>query len=228
MADAAQEENPGFQFLTIFMMIMVLFIMLNPELRIGLGEALGTILNPAVGFDGKYPVITLLLAGLLMTVITTLLRHKFTKWIDMAKSQHKMKHFQKEFKEARLSGNQLKINRLTDIQKGLMKEQMQTSNTQMRLMPITMIVVIPIFAWIGWSFIENTVSNMTFSVPWAFNVSLLGRGPVFGVMPLWIFIYSLVSIPFGQVFQKTLKYFDFKKRLEVLEWSDNGAEGGSE
>jgi uncharacterized membrane protein (DUF106 family) len=216
MAEAQQEDSPGFQGATIIMMMLVLFIILNPGLRLALGSALGVVFDPLIGFDGKYPVMTLLCAGLIMTVFTTLVRHRFTKWTDMAKSQHRMKHFNKEFKEARISGNQLKINKLTEVQKSLMKEQMATSNTQMKLMPITMIVVIPIFGWI-WVYIAGSLINTSFSAPWAFNVSLLGRGPFLGIMPLWIFVYSLISIPVGQMFQKTLKYVEFKKRLEDLE-----------
>jgi uncharacterized membrane protein (DUF106 family) len=56
------------------------------------------------------------------------------------------------------------------------------------------------------------VVSTTFSVPWSFNNDLNG----IYVLPSWILLYSLVSLPFGQVLMRTLRYFSFKKRLDQL------------
>jgi hypothetical protein len=37
------------------------------------------------------------------------------------------------------------------------------------------------------------------------------------VLPNWVLLYSLASIPFGQVLARALRWMDFKKRLVEIE-----------
>ena len=36
------------------------------------------------------------------------------------------------------------------------------------------------------------------------------------LFPDWVLVYTLVSIPFGQVLSRALRYFSFSKRLKEL------------
>jgi len=97
----------------------------------------------------------------------------------------------------------------------MMAQSMKASQTQMKLMPVTMLVVIPIFAWLAnFIYIDiSTTSSLSFSVPWAFDANLKASN----VLPNWIILYSLLTLPFGQVLTRILKYFSFRKRLRMLE-----------
>ncbi len=79
-------------------------------------------------------------------------------------------------------------------------------------MPVTMIVIIPIFAWLA-NFVYMDLGSTMFSVPWEFNANMRNSN----VLPNWVLLYSLVTLPFGQVLQRVLKVFSFRKRLKNLE-----------
>jgi len=89
---------------------------------------------------------------------------------------------------------------------------MQASQTQLKLMPITMLVIIPIFAWLA-NFVYLDLESTLFSVPWALEANMRNSN----VLPNWILLYSLLTLPFGQVLTRALKYFSFSKRLRSLE-----------
>jgi uncharacterized membrane protein (DUF106 family) len=92
----------------------------------------------------------------------------------------------------------------------ILQKSMSVTSSQLKLMPITLIIVIPIFAWLS-VFMSRVVST-AFSVPWAFNADLSAAV----VLPAWILLYSLISLPFGQFLMRTLRYFSFRKRLNQL------------
>ena len=85
--------------------------------------------------------------------------------------------------------------------------------SQFKLMPVTMIVIIPIFAWLA-NFVYLDLSSTIFSVPWEFNADMENQS----VLPNWILLYSLVTLPFGQVLQRVLKLFSFRRKLRELEY----------
>ena len=69
------EQQPpamGGMFLTMFLM---LYIIINPGLRVTMGEVAETLLEPRIGFDSAYPAVTILLAGMVMIGGTTIIRH---------------------------------------------------------------------------------------------------------------------------------------------------------
>jgi len=37
------------------------------------------------------------------------------------------------------------------------------------------------------------------------------------VLPHWILLYTLISIPFGQALSRTFRYFEFKKKLRMMD-----------
>ena len=204
----------GSSFLLIMMFVFVMMIMFDNNLRMATAEMVGYVLDPLIGFNGTYPILTLLCAGIVMTGISTLLRHFNTDWVETARSQKIMGVFNKELRKAQMNQNANKIKKLKEIQPEMMKGQLKTSKSQMKLMPVTMLIVIPIFAWLGWFFIPGLSSKMI-SVPWAFNVSLSGTT----VLWHWILLYSMFSIPFQQVLQASLKLFTFKRKLGALEFT---------
>ncbi|UCE81396.1 MAG: hypothetical protein JSV94_02990, partial [Methanobacteriota archaeon] len=78
--------------------------------------------------------------------------------------------------------------------------------------PVTMIVIIPIFAWLA-NFVYLDISSVIFSVPWEFNASMKNSN----ILPNWVLLYSLVTLPFGQILQRVLKFFSFSRKLRELE-----------
>lgn len=201
---AAQKQQSSLLFFVVLMFSML--ILFNQNLRTSMGNAVGMVFFPLLGFGYRFPVLTIFLAGSVVIIISALVRHFTTDWIEMAKNQEILSKFQKEYKEARLSNNKYMIKKLEKMQPKLMQKQGEMSSKQMKIMPITLIIFIPIFTWI-WDFLTGT-THYYFDVPWAIHVNCLDKYLIF---PNWILLYMLLSIPLTQVIQYLLK---------VLSWSE--------
>ncbi len=196
--------------ITIFIFVLAIFVLFDPTLRDALGKIVGYGLNPLVGFNGAYPVLTLVITGVFMAVLTIVVRHFFTDYVAQAESQKIVGAFNKELRQARKDNNTFKLKKLLEMQPKILQKSMAQSTTQLKLMPVTMIIIIPIFAWI--SVFINASPSTLFAVPWAFNADLNASY----LFPTWVLLYSLISIPAGQVVARGLRYFSFKKRLDAL------------
>ncbi len=205
---------------TLLMVFLVLMILFDPNLRALMGLAVGSVLEPVIGFNGNYPVLTVVIAGSLMVALTTLVRHFTTDWLNMARTQAYMRHFQKEFSTARKENNTFRLKALQDKQPEVMAKQQEMSTKQLKTMPLTMIIVIPLFAWL-YEFVA-ALDYWFYSVPWNPTIDMFGRnGIIFGssLFPHWILLYMVVSIPFGALLQKAMKFLSWKER-----WQDRHPE----
>ena len=82
-------------FILIFLGFITVFIMFNMELRLQIAGWIGVVLTPLIGFDHKYPVITFLLAGMILVAISSTIRHFQTDWLEMARNQKQIKTINK-------------------------------------------------------------------------------------------------------------------------------------
>jgi len=196
---------------TMLVFMFALFIMFDQNTRSFLGEVVGYVLMPLIGFDSQMPVLTLVLAGLLMVTFSFTMRAFFTDNVEMARNQKVMAAFNQELRQARMENNLYKIKKLTEHQQVIMSKSMDMSTQQLKLMPATMIFIIPIFAWV--SVFVTGLAAPVISVPWSFNVDLNGST----VLPHWILLYTMISIPFGQVLSRTFRFFQFRNKLAAME-----------
>ena len=198
----------------ITMAIIVVVMMFNKEV--------GGALNVVFQFIALYesPVLTLIIAGIIMTSMSMIVRSFMTDTVKQQRSQSEMKAFQAELRKARIENNLYKIKKLSDQQQAMMAKSMEGTGAMMKTMPITMLIVIPIFAWVRY-FIDHLVTegyNTVINIPWGLvdlNSSIL-------FLPSWILIYTLISIPFGQLVSRLIRTYLFKKRLKELEAGGNG------
>lgn len=185
-------------------MLFMFYIILNEDLRNGMGFLAADILEPAIGFDHKYPILTFLLAGVLMISITTVIRHILIDWEKVADIQTKMAAYNKEIGEARRSGNNARINKLMALQPQVMVLQSEMMSNQMRPMMFTMLIAMPIIFWLCFgegNFVER-MDHKVLSLPWEPNYSLTDK---LWFLPHSILVYSALSLPFGQVLLRGLK-----------------------
>ena len=211
----------GGQMILLMALMFAMFILFDPGIRRSLGEIVGVGLAPLVGFGGHLPILTLLFTGLITSIFTITVRQLFTDWVGQARNARIASAFQKELREARTSNNTYKLKKLTEIQPQMMSQQLKASQTQFKLMPITMIVIVPTFAWLA-NFVYFDLDSTIFSVPWELNASMKASN----VLPNWILLYSLLTLPFGQVLTRTLKYISFTRRLR--KYDESKASGSAE
>ncbi len=205
---ARPARKPG-SFLNILLFVLMFYVLLNEDIRTGMGDFIDTALGPAIGFGGQYPVLTVMIAGTLMVLLTTAVRHFTTDWLEMAKSQAYMREFQREFAAARKENNTYRLKKLTEKQPEVMQKQAEMSSKQLKTMPYTMIIVVPLFAWLL-HFLTTSVDYTFYSNPWNPTVDMFGTN----VFPNWILLYMTLSIPVGALVQKSMKFLSWKNRWQ--------------
>ena len=209
-----QDSGDGSQCLMAGMFIITIMVMLDKDLRSQLGDWIDPYMSGLVGFDGMYPILTLLITGVTMALFSTLVRNYFIDWVSMAKNQKFGSALNKELREATTGNNTYKMKKLKEVQQAHAQKQLMDSTSQMKPMVFTMIIIISVFTWL-WIFVANAPFQF-YSVPWNAKVFFFQKGPA-GFMPYWIWVYSVLSIPFGQMFQHMTKALSYKNRINHLE-----------
>ena len=203
------------RFLMIFSGLMAAYAFIDPNVGLGFASVAGVVLFPLIGFGGAYPTLTILLAGLLTTTISSIIRDHYTNWVKQARTQSIMRAWQRERMEAMRKGQQTRLKNLMEAQKGFQKDQMELMSTPYKSMMWTFFLFIVLFTWLR-LFVDVTLSNLGnqwIAVPWSSHVYLLNPGYV---LPVWVLLYSLLAIPFGQIITRVLKYVRFQRRLEAM------------
>lgn len=209
---AQQEEmNPcggPMGFITIFVMMFVVMIMFDPSMGEAIVGLMDGVMTP-IKFGDQHPIWTIVLSGLILVVITTIIRHKFTDWFEMAKTQKIQSEFNKELREATMSRNELRARKLQEKQPEILKLTNQLMMGNMKTMVFTMLFAILIWRWL-YSYLE-TLDVTTVSLPWEPHFPITNRLACFVPFPYWILIYFVVSVPIGQVLINVFKVMEFSK-----------------
>ncbi len=203
------------RFIMIFLGLLAIYAIISPDVGIGFASYADKALAPAIGFGGAYPTLTILLAGILTTTISSVIRDHYTNWVKMARTQKVMASWRREQMEAmRKEGQTTKLAKLKEAQQGFLKDTMEMQTTPLKSMAWTLFLFIVIFTWLR-LFVDVTLSNLGnqwIAVPWSDHVFLNSAY----LFPSWVLLYSLLAIPFGQIVTRVLKYVRFRRRLEGL------------
>jgi len=208
-------------FVMIMVMMIMMFIIFDPDLRFAIAFGLDPIFSPIFGFDGRFPVLTLLIAAVFLIAISTSIRHFMTDWIGLARAQERMSAYQKEVREATLANDQLKMKKLQELQPEIMQMQSMTMINSLKPAIFTMIIFVVVFPWLWAVYIENlsdppAVATVTlpWTAKWAIDTPLSICGPYGGY---WIILYFILSLPFGLLFQHGLKMISYSRKIQHSE-----------
>jgi uncharacterized membrane protein (DUF106 family) len=196
----------------IFLGLLAIWAIFDPQLSQAFGSIAGAVLYPVIGFNGAAPVITILIAGLLTTSISSILRHHYTDWIKMMRFQRTTAALRKEQMDAMRKGNQSQVSKFREIQQELMRKNMDIQSAPLKSMAWTFFLFIVIFTWLRF-FVDQVlgqIGNQFFAVPWSPRVFMEAAF----VLPSWILLYSLLALPFGQIMARVLKYIRFRRVLQ--------------
>jgi uncharacterized membrane protein (DUF106 family) len=202
------------RFIMIFLGLLAIYAIISPEVGVGFASIANIMLFPVIGFGGALPTVTILLAGILTTTISSVIRDHYTNWVKMARTQKVMGAWRKEQMEAMRKGQTTRLAKLKEAQQGFMKDTMEMQTTPLKSMAWTLFLFIVIFTWLR-LFVDvvlNNLGNQWIAVPWSNHVYL---NSVY-VLPSWVLLYSLLAIPFGQIITRVLKYIRFRRRLEAM------------
>ncbi len=198
----------------IGMMIALVIMMVVMMFRDPIGSALNVVFK-YIDFGGEWPVFTLIIAGIIMITISTVIRGFISEPIEQAKVQQEQSSFNAELRQSRRENNLFKLKKLQEQQPQMMAKSMKSSTDQMKVMPITMVVILPVYAWIYY-FVSHTVdpADLVINMPWGL---LNLEDALMGFLPYWIIIYTMISLPIGQLENRFVRYYLLKKRLSELD-----------
>lgn len=202
MDNKAQGSN-----LLLMMVLLMIMFFIMPTFGPILGYYFGLVLEPLIGFDGIYPVLTLFFAGIIVVTLSSTLTNFFTDWKKMGEAQEASKAFQKEITKARKEGNTNRVNKLMKMQPEIMRRQTEASGGMMKPMVFLIIFIWPIFMWLR-AFLSG-LPHYYMTVPWANNVSFFSYPFNFG--QVWLWLYLIFSMVIGQMLRQGLK---------LISWSD--------
>jgi len=201
---------PEFKFSTmvyIFLGVMTIFMIFDNTMRMSCGMVMGTFLQPLIGFNGEYPHLTFLAAGAITGVISITVRQFTMDPIETAKIQKDMRWVNQYRMDAIKNKSPAKLKKAQEIQIRYAEANFKMMKQNLKGMVVTMVIVISVFAWL-YMFLIGSVRYPVISVPWSSDVPLMQST----VLPHWILLYSLVTLPVSQIYQKVLKYIYFSKK----------------
>ena len=84
----------------LFIMLLVVFIFGDPGIRSWIEVTFNSALYPIIGFEGNFPIITIVLAGTIVVFLSSFFHNLFTDYKKMGEAQEIMKAYQAEMKKA--------------------------------------------------------------------------------------------------------------------------------
>jgi uncharacterized membrane protein (DUF106 family) len=199
------DEDKAQGSMLLYLLIMIMMILIMQMFGPLLSSAVGSVLEPLIGFNGKYPVMTLFLAGFIVVLASSLLTNFFTDWVKMGESQEITKAFQRELSDARKKGDTNRINKLMKFQPEILRRQSEASAGSMKPTIILLLFIFPIFLWLRVFF--SGLTYYYFTVPWASTVSLFTSV----IWQSWLWLYLMFSMVVGHLLRQSFKWVTWSR-----------------
>ncbi|MDD1655563.1 MAG: EMC3/TMCO1 family protein [Methanomicrobiales archaeon] len=170
-----------------------------PLMRNAIGAGMDAPLGPLLAAGVPFYVVILILSA--FTGIATSLIQKYT--IDYEKTQEvqaRAKEFQREYREAQLSGDEKRIKKLEVKRDRMMAEQLEMSRQQFKPMGYIMVISIPIFLWLLYRLPLLSDSMIVFPY---LGAKTLSEAAIW-IIPTWILWYMICSLALSQVIRKAM------------------------
>jgi uncharacterized membrane protein (DUF106 family) len=194
----------------MLLLMLLLFVMIlifgDANIRNVIALSLNSAFAPLIGFGGANPLLTIVLAGVIVVFLSSFFTHLFTNWKAMGQAQEASKAFNKEITKARKEGNTNRIQKLMKMQPQIMRMTTQSSGGMMKSMFFLFIFIAPIFIWLTY-FLGSMIYYSYFTVPWANGISLFDRASY--IMSNWFFLYMIFSFLAGQLIRQGFKWISW-------------------
>jgi len=177
-------------------------------IRTGVGASIDLVFGPFVtSFGIPFFAFIMILSGI--TGLYSSLIQKYTiDYERMQRVQKKMKEFQRQYREAQLSGDEKKLKKLEVKKNQMMQEQLEMSRKQFQPMSYIMLLTVPIFFWLLYRLPSYDPASFVPSINNAIAMPFLGINALteaaLGPVPTWILWYMICSLTLSQVIRKSL------------------------
>lgn len=212
----AQRKALRFQMIYLLISFGMLILISNETVRTTIGTSANVLLGPVIGFNFLYPILTTVLAGIIIGLITSIPRYFFTDWIRMGRMQLHTRAFSKAIREAYRNNERTKIQKLRKKQMEVSMETQQISMNTMKPLMVMTIFTFLIFMWL-YIFVQDLQYELV-SFPWASGPNAVNIATArISLLPGWVFIEMLASLTVSYFVTMVLKWFDFTRRLNKFQ-----------
>ncbi|WP_337860244.1 EMC3/TMCO1 family protein [Ferroplasma sp.] len=201
------------EFVFMFAGLGLIFIISDPSIRNPIGHYLNYVFMPVLGFNYELPVLTLMLTGIILGLISSIPRYFFTDWLKMGKTQMISRAYQKAMREAYKSGDRAKQQKLQKLSMQRQMDQAALSMNTMKPLMVTEIFFFLIFIWLYVFMLA--IPYQYVSMPWDLNLNIV-TSRIY-VMPLWMALYTLGNLAVGYFVTMIMKYVDFTHKIRKLD-----------
>ena len=210
------------RFQMIYMVISFgsIIVITNGTLRGYIGTYFGVVLMPLLGFNFQFPLLTIVLVGVLIGLITSIPRYIFTDWLKMGRMQNRMREFNKAMNQAYKSQQRDKIQKLQKMRMDMSMEQTSLSMNTMKPLMVFTIFTLLLIAWLY--YFLDALAYQVIAFPWNFEINVATAH--FWMFPYWIVVYFVVILVFGYLTTMVIKIFDFTYKVRKLERTTENAD----
>ena len=188
----------------LFTMLVMLSYSIE-GIRVTVGQAMNVVLGPFIDIFGVPFFVMILILSSVTGLYSSLVQKYTIDYEKMQETQAKMKVFQKEFREAQLSGDEKRIKKLQGKQERMMQDQLEISRQQFTPMAIILILSVPIFFWLLLRLpVVGTDITLTSGIVLPFIGAVGLTSSAFWIVPAWILWYMICSLTVSQVIRKSL------------------------
>ena len=213
----AQKKLIRFQMIYLLISFSMLIIISEPALRTPIGNAANVVFGPTIGFNYRLPLLTLVIAGIMIGLVTSIPRYFFTDWMRYGRTQARSRAYSQAIREAYKTQQRDRIQKLNKMRMEMTMEQQQLQMQTMKPLMVLTILTIFIFIWLDVFIYSLPYSIVSF--PWAKDVLITSSF----LFPVWIFIYFLASLVIGYFATMLIKYLDFSFKLRRIEEKEQGS-----
>ncbi|MCL5437724.1 MAG: EMC3/TMCO1 family protein [Candidatus Thermoplasmatota archaeon] len=195
----------------------MLFVISNQTLRTDIGTTVNVLLYPVIGFNGLYPLMTIVSSGVIIGLLTSIPRYFFTDWIKMGKIQQKMRAYNQAFREAYRKNQRDRVQKLSKMRSSMMMENQQVSMNTMKPLMVMTIFTLTIFIWLF--YLVDSMPYQLIAAPWGNDINIATSSVA--IVPSWIVLYTFSSLTVGYLVTMIIKYFDFDYKIREREKTDS-------
>ena len=193
-----------FQGLYFLILIFDLAVIYYLPLRDAIGGAFQTAFGPIIGFNYRYPVLTIALSGIITGIVTGIPRYYFTDWVKIGRAQKRQAAFRKAMNDAYRENSREKISKLRKMQQEHMMDQQKIQMSNQTPLIFLSFFTILIFVWLY--YFLSKLKYPFVSMPWATSIDRNASATFF---PNWIIISFISNMGVGYFVMMIIKYVDF-------------------
>jgi len=189
-------------------LIFTMLVMLSYSvewIRVTVGQGMDVVLGPLIDTLGVPFFVMILILSSITGLYSSLVQKYTIDYEKMQETQAKMRVFQKEFREAQLSGDEKRVKKLQGKQERMMQDQLDISRQQFTPMAIILVLSVPIFFWLLLRLPPiGTPTTIASGIVLPFIGAVGLSSFAFWIVPAWILWYMICSLAVTQVIRKSL------------------------